>query len=272
MQDLQKDDKSGIMYRTWQTVSTEAVVVLIHGMGAHSARWSFLGDFLMERGVYSYALELKGFGETKTLKGHIDSLNMYYDDMIDLLNIAVSENPGKKVYIVGESMGALLSFVLCQKEKNISDGLICISPAFVSKMKMSVMEYVRIFSSAVYNPRRQFNMPFTSSMCTRDEEYRKVMDDDEREHRYATSGLLSSLAGVQIRAGILKNHIEVPTLFLIAGEDKLVDPEASRKVFRRLEAEDKTIIEYPGMYHALSIERDREKVFEDMFVWIRERS
>ncbi|MDP8258352.1 MAG: alpha/beta fold hydrolase [Candidatus Aadella gelida] len=271
MQVLQKEDKSGIIYRTWKARSPEAIVLLVHGMGAHSARWNFLGNFLMSKEISSYAIELKGFGETKTLKGHIDSLDIYYEDIIALYNIARTENPGKKVYIIGESMGALLSLVLIQKEKDICSGLICISPAFVSKMKMSVMDYIRIFSSAICFPRKQFSLPFTSSMCTRDEEYQRVMDADEREHRFATSGLLSRLACVQMRMGNIKDRINMPVLFLIAGQDKLVDPEASKKIFKRIKAEDKGIIEYPEMYHALSIEKDREKVFEDMYVWLKKR-
>ena len=271
MQAIRKDNDSGILYRAWEAVSLEAAVVLVHGMGAHSARWDLLGTFLMNRGISAYAIELKGFGETQTLKGHIDSIDIYYRDIKSLLGIAAAVNPGKKVYIIGESMGALISFALVLRKKDIFSGLICISPAFMSKMKIPVMEYIRIFSSAVYRPRKQFSMPFTSSMCTRDEEYLKVMDEDEREHRLATSGLLVRIAGMQARVMMSKNRVTVPVLFLIAGNDKLVDPEASRKVFKRIEAEDKSIIEYPEMYHALSVEKDREKVFEDMLAWIKKR-
>lgn len=271
MQAIRKDNDSGVLYRAWEAVSPEAVAVLVHGMGAHSARWDLLGTFLMNRGISAYAIELKGFGETETLKGHIDSIGIYYRDIENLLGIAAAVNPGKKVYIIGESMGALISFALVLRKKDIFSGLICISPAFMSKMKMSVTEYIKIFSSAVYCPRRQFSMPFTSSMCTRDESCRKVMDDDEREHRLATSGLLVRIAGLQARAVISKNRMAVPILFLLAGNDKLVDPEASRRVFERIETEDKTIIEYPDMYHALSVEKDREKVFEDIFSWINKR-
>jgi len=45
----------------------------------------------------------------------------------------------------------------------------------------------------------------------------------------------------------------------------------SEKVFRGLKTKDKKIIMYPEMYHALSIELAREKVFEDILRWLIKR-
>ena len=81
-------------------------------------------------------------------------------------------------------------------------------------------------------------MPFTSEMCTRDIDYQKVMDSDKREHRFATSKLLFGIAIAQARAYLLKGKLKIPVLFLIAGEDKLVDPGASTNVFKGLKAKD----------------------------------
>ncbi|MFH1836617.1 MAG: alpha/beta hydrolase, partial [Candidatus Omnitrophota bacterium] len=172
---------------------------------------------------------------------------------------------------LGESLGALISFMLAGKEPNMFNGLICISPAFVNRMKIKLIDYIKIFSSAIYDPKKQFHMPFSSAMCTQDEVYQEVMNHDHREHRLATSGLLMKIAAVQIKSGMIKKKIKIPVLFLLAGKDKLVDPGASRKVFNALKVKDKKIIDYPEMYHALSIELSKDKVFGDIFEWLIER-
>ena len=51
----------------------------------------------------------------------------------------------------------------------------------------------------------------------------------------------------------------------------MVDEKAGRKIFAKLSLADKTIIEYPDMRHALSIERGRESVFEDILAWTEKR-
>jgi alpha-beta hydrolase superfamily lysophospholipase len=48
----------------------------------------------------------------------------------------------------------------------------------------------------------------------------------------------------------------------------MVDQKKSKKIFNRLQLKDKKMIEYPGMYHALSIEKGKEKVFADILAWV----
>lgn len=245
--------------------------MLVHGLGAHTGRWEFLSRFFLQNNISSYAIELKGFGETKDLKGHIDSFRIYFRDIRSLCNIITKENKAKKVFLVGESVGALISFLTAIEEPDLFDGLICISPAFANSLEATPFTYVKTLLPLIYDPKKQFNIPFDSKMCTRDVDYQKVMDADPREHRLATSKFIFKLMIAQARCNFLKNNVKIPVLFLLSGEDKLVDPEASKRIFKGLKTEDKTIIQYPDMYHALSIDLGREQVFGDILKWVRER-
>jgi acylglycerol lipase len=265
------DERRGFLYRDWGAPSAKAVLLLVHGLGAHSGRWEFLADYALTKQYASYAIELKGFGASSGLKGHIDSFSVYCADIERLREIIREEHGNKKVFLIGESMGALISLLMAAERPQFFDGLVCISPAFSSRIPFKALDYVKIFSSLLYNPRRQFTIPFHSGMCTRDTEYRKIMDADEREHRFATSKLLVLTLIAQIKSLIIKNRIAIPILFLTAGEDMLVDPGVTKSVFKGLRQSDKKLIDYPGMHHALSIEEGREKVFEDVLSWIGER-
>ncbi len=268
---MKRDKKTGIMYRVSVASSPDAVLLLVHGLGAHTGRWKFLSGFFLENNMSSYAIELKGFGKNAESPGHIDSFKTYYNDIFRLNSIIADENPGKKVFLIGESMGALISLSVSLERPELFGGLVCISPAFVSKMKLSALDYAKIFLPLLYNPKKQHEMPFDSAMCTRDVDYQREMDSDEREHRFATSKLLLEIARAQVRVIVHKKRIKDPVLFLIAGEDKLVDPGVSKQIFGGLGSKDKTIVDYPAMYHALSIDTGREKVFADILGWIKER-
>ena len=268
---IERDEKRGILYRAWRHPSPKAILLLVHGLGAHSERWAFLSDFFLRNNISSYAIELKGFGETNTLKGHIDSFDIYFKDILSLNDIIVRENGEKKIFLLSESMGAIISLLLVIREPGLFNGLVCISPAFMSRLKFSVTDYIKIFSSLLYNPKRQFNVPFNAAMCTHDAEYQKVLEKDPREYRVASSKLLVETAVGGIRVNLLKNRIKIPLLFLLAGKDELVNPKTSRKVFNAMKLEDKTLVEYPEMRHALSIELEREKVFGDILNWLRKR-
>ena len=269
---MNRDELTGVIYKKWECPSPKAVFLLVHGLGAFSGRWDLTAGFFLKNNISSYAIELKGFGETEGLKGHVDSFRIYLNDILSLHAIIKKENPKEKIFLVGESMGALIGFLLVARKPDIFDGLICLSPAFKSRLKFGAAEKCRIYACALFNPRKHFKVPFDSLMCTRDAASRKTMDTDPREHRYATAGLLSRIVFAEIRANFLKNRIKIPVLFQVAGDfDKLTDPEEAKKVFKGLKTKDKEIIEYPQMYHSLSVELEREKVFQDMLEWVTRR-
>lgn len=271
MSELKIDEKTGITYRQWNAANSRAVLLLVHGLGAHSQRWDFLADFFLQHSFSSYAIELRGFGETKGLKGDIESFNIYFNDIYSLYQSIKKENPNKKIFLIGESMGALIAFLMVTQEPNLFSGLILLSPVFKSRLRMLSLSYFKIFFSLFYNPKKQIYVPFDSKMCTRDTAYQKIMDADSQEHRYATARLLFGIVFAQIRAQFLRNRVCAPVLFLLSGKDELANTKASQNFFQGLRIEDKEIILYPEMRHALSIELGREKVFGDILEWIEKR-
>jgi len=266
------DKRTGIMYRKQAARVPEAVFLLVHGLGTQSESWNCLSEFFLPYNISSYAIELRGFGETPDEKGHIGSFHTYFDDLRRLREVIALENKGKKIFLIGQSLGGIISFRVALREPDLFDGLICMAPAFVSRLKFGFSDYAGMAISLLYNPRKRFNMPFDSGMCTRDVDCRKVLDSDPREIRFATSKLLLNIFIAQIRSRSTRGGISIPLLFLLSGKDMLVDTKASRRLFRALKTEDKTVIEYPEMHHALNIALTREKVFEDILKWVKKRT
>ncbi|MFA5859682.1 MAG: lysophospholipase [Elusimicrobiota bacterium] len=265
------DSKTGIMYRKWDSVSPKAVFLMVHGLGAQSERWNFLADFLAKNGLASYAIELRGYGETKELRAHIDSFNVYYNDLTALCEIIKTELPGKKIFIIGESMGGLIAYLATVKFPGFFSGLVCISPVFVNVMPFAWYTYVQFIVSLIFNQRATLKMPFNSAWITRDVEYQKRLDADTRELRIASVKTLWEILMSQIACGNAKDKLKTPVLFLLAEKDKLTSPMESKKVFDALTIKDKTVFTYPEMYHALSIDIGKEKVFADILEWCKGR-
>ena len=270
MSDFVTDNLRGVKYREWKSHSPKAVVLLLHGLGAHSGRWDPFSRFLLERDFSSYAIDLGGFGENAPIKGHVSSFKAYYDDIFVLFDIARQENPESKIYLAGESMGGLIAFMAASIYPDLFSGLICWSPAFVNSMPFNIHQYLNIFSALLYNPKKRIHMPFYPEMYTRDPEMQEHIKTDQKEHDFASSGLLYNILIAQIKSLFAAKNIKVPVLFQVAGTDNLVSPAASEKIFRHISSEDKRIIVYPDMYHSLSVDLDREAVFGDTFKWIKE--
>jgi len=188
--------------------------------------------------------------------------------MNELRAIIKRDNPGKKIFAVGESMGALIILAMALKDRTIFDGIVCISPAFYSKTPLKPLDYVKIFLPVLYNSKKRHSLPVTPDMCTRDPVYLKIIESTYDKDVLSTSQVLFDIFITQISMRMSRMRFDVPLIFLIAGYDKLVYSDATRKVFDRIEAKDKAMIGYPEMYHSLSIDLGREKVFKDIVDWI----
>jgi alpha-beta hydrolase superfamily lysophospholipase len=271
MPELIHDPENDLVYRAWVPDHVGAVLVLVHGLGAHSGRWQYLAQFAVAKNIACYAVELKGFGQACGVRGHADSWQDYYCDIEALCSLASRQNPETRVFLAGESFGGLAAFGFAQANPQFLDGLICLSPAFVNILKVPFLRYAGAFLSLLLGRgTRQFKVPFSLEMITRDQELIQTLRNNPLEHRLMSSRLFWLMLKRQRELSFTPAALNMPVLFLLAGDDLLVSSKNSRQIFERLNSPDKKIIEYPGMRHALSIELGREKVFSDMFEWMNE--
>ncbi len=268
---INRDQKTGILYQSWDIASARAVLLLVHGLGAHSGRWEPLAQYFLQHNIASYALELQGFGQTQGTKGHIDSFDTYFDDILSLARIIRKENPDRKIFLLGESFGGLLSFLLAHRAPELFSGLVCIAPAFSIKIQVSLWDYIWVFFNLFKNPQKQFKVNFIGEMCTRDPQYQEQIDTDSQEHRLVSAQFILNYFYAVRSARKIATKLSIPALFLIPLQDKLVSPHASKIIFYSLWAQDKEMIKYPEMFHALSVELGKEKVFADILKWLEKR-
>jgi len=248
----------GTDYRQWMLPKPRAVLILVHGLGACAGRWDPIAGFFLNKGISSYAVECP---EPRD----------YLPGIFRLLHEIKEKLPHKKIFIAGESLGAVYSILAAAEAPKSFSGLVCLSPAFRNRVGLPLSESLNVAAALLYNPKKTFRLPFNSSMCTRDTGYIAKMDADAKESRMASAGCIADTIFSQARAVKTARRLSVPVLFQIAGDDKIVDPGMSVKVFETIEKRDKTLIRYPDMYHSLSIESGKERVFEDMDAWIERR-
>lgn len=258
MNNPDKEDKD---YKKWRAFNPKCIFLLVHGLGAHSERWQAMADFFLQKEISSYAIDLSGLRRIRD----------YHSQILRLRKIIAKENPGKQIFLVGESLGALASFLFAAKNPKLFNGLIFMSPAFASHKTIKPLEALKMISPIIYNADTQVKLPFDSSMCTRDKDLRKKMDSDPREYRSVSVRLVLDIFLAQKSARAVLKKIKGSVLFLVAGEDMIVDSDASREIFAALGAKDKTLLEFPMMYHALSIDLDKEVVFEEILSWVENR-
>jgi alpha-beta hydrolase superfamily lysophospholipase len=63
-------------------------------------------------------------------------------------------------------------------------------------------------------------------------------------------------------------RITIPALIMHGGDDRLVLPYASRKLYEAIASTDKTLKIYEGLRHEIFNEVERDKVLSDVVEWL----
>src|SRR5436305_11879705 len=99
-----------IYYQCWlPDGDTRAVLLVAHGYAEHSGRYQNLVEYFVPRGFAIYALDHRGHGRSDGERVQVDSYTDYLADLKTFFDLVRTENPGRKIFLVGHSMGAAIS-------------------------------------------------------------------------------------------------------------------------------------------------------------------
>ena len=126
-------DLNALYFPQTTTSETKGVVICYHGRGTNLSRgWDKLSKFYVERGYDFIVYDYRGFGKSP---GRIDTSNLY-SDPLKMYEIITSEYKGKKVIVLGRSMGTNFATYVAALKK--PDGLVLDAP-FYSMLDMACL-------------------------------------------------------------------------------------------------------------------------------------
>jgi alpha-beta hydrolase superfamily lysophospholipase len=64
------------------------------------------------------------------------------------------------------------------------------------------------------------------------------------------------------------HQVRLPVLILHGGADALVNPRGSQAIHKHIGSKDKTLKIYPGLFHEILNEPEREEVLSDIAAWL----
>lgn len=101
-------------YDTPVNADTKGIVVIVHGMAEHGARYRYFADSLFRKKYAAFVLDLRGHGKTGEetgVFGHFadaDGWNKVLGDIRQICEMIAAEYPQMPLYIFGHSMGSVL--------------------------------------------------------------------------------------------------------------------------------------------------------------------
>ncbi|MEK4028396.1 MULTISPECIES: alpha/beta hydrolase [Bacillaceae] len=246
----------------WETEQQpKGVIVMIHGAMEHHGRYGWLIEMWRRNGFHVVMGDLPGQGMTSRAKrGHISSFNEYIEEVKDWVQAAYQFD--LPLFILGHSMGGLIAIRLLQEMEVETAGVILSSPCLgMNHTPPKVMDILSHGLNSL-SPSVKFSSGLTVEMATRNEEVRQA---DKEDLLYVNKvsvrwyrELLQAIKTADLKTGAVP---DVPLLVMQAGDDLIVDKKSVRKWFHRLDLSEMHYKEWPGLYHEIFNEPEREEVF-----------
>jgi alpha-beta hydrolase superfamily lysophospholipase len=254
------DDR--LAYRGWDAEDPHALVVIAHGYAEHSGRYDHVGTALAEAQLATWALDHAGHGLSNgDRRGDVGSVEHAVSDLDDFVSMVSASAPSLPVFLIGHSMGGLLAVAYAEDHQDRLAGLVVTGPAIVlGEMITGLLELEEI--PAV--PLGEF--------VSRDPGVARAYDEDPLNYhgpmpREVLQEAPARIETVRSRFG----DITVPILAMHGEQDVLAPMQGSIDVIAGVSSGDRTLRIWPGLYHEIFNEPERDRVIAEVIRWITER-
>lgn len=267
-------DGCKLFLRSWKTGS-QNVLLLMHGLGAHSGWFIDMGNELAARGLSVYVVDHRGFGRSEGLPGHIERFDNYVEDlaavMEELRRRHITEGQQTRFYVLGHSMGGIFATHLAAKHSELLDGVLFLNPWVRDSSKVSLGMTLGVFGGGLLHSKRLWRTPGGSEGMTTNPEAVRMLESDPYWRRDLTANFLLQVFRMRLQVLNLARGVHIPALVMQAEQDKAVVPAASRNLYETLGSSDKSWKAYPNYAHDTELEVDRTQLDCDIVEWIQAR-
>jgi acylglycerol lipase len=240
-----------IYYQLWlPEIHPKAVLLVAHGFAEHSGRYGNVINYFVPRGYAVYALDHRGHGRSEGKRVEYDDFNDYVVDLKTYYDLVHKENQDKKIFLIGHSMGSLISTLFTLQHQEDLKGLI-LSGGGVSRDEMIL----------------PIGRPLDSSHLSHD---KKVIDDYDNDPLVYRGTVPSGRGKNDTRKKLpdLVHKITLPILIMAGTGSPMGDAQRSKLMYELVGSKDKTLKLYDGLYHEIFNEPEHPQIMADIETWL----
>ena len=250
-----------------------AHVVISHGAGEHGDRYERLAERLVAEGFAVWASDHRGHGHSEGPQGIVDRFRNAVADLDAVMDLASLERPGRRMFMLGHSMGGAIALDYALGRQDKLTGLILSAPAAALDPDSAASRIAaKVLSELV--PGLPVHELDTSGISRDPDEVRAYEEDPLIDRGRMRARTVGELVNAFERFPEELPRLVLPMLVMHGTADRVTSPECSRMIFERAGSADKTIELYEGYYHELINEPhpDRERVLDRIASWLDERA
>jgi len=260
-------DGTKLAYRAWAGINAKVTLAVVHGLGEHSGRYERFARGMAGFQMATWAVDLRGHGESAGQRGHVDSWSQWVDDTAAFVRYVESQSSGE-VVLVGHSFGGVvtLSAIRSGKIPN-SRRFVLSSPAL--KLKAAVPRWKSSLGRVMSNiaPRLAMNNEVDPGTVSRIPDVVEAYRTDPLVHGKISSRLYAEWQRAAAENLARARDIAIPFLILAGTADRLIDSEGSKQLHAAAPAKSELRL-LVGRYHEPFNDQDSDEVFSLIAGWL----
>jgi alpha-beta hydrolase superfamily lysophospholipase len=264
-------------WRSWLPPHPVGVIVVTHGLAEHGGRYHETAEYFAAHGWAVYAGDLRGHGRSPDVPGagrvHVRRFTDYFMDIDAFTNLALEQHADLPLFLLGHSMGGLITISYVLRNSDHLAGAVISSPALGTHPDFKPPALLRLLVSVLDRlaPRLRFPSDLDTNAISRDPEVVQAYLDDP-----LVSQKVSARWYAEILRSIKRAHedapaLRTPVLLMQSGADRLVDPAAPARWANLAPPGQVELVHWEGLYHEMFNEPERLQVRRRVLDWLLQR-
>jgi alpha-beta hydrolase superfamily lysophospholipase len=244
-----------------------AGVMIIHGLGEHSGRYAALAEWFTQRGFAVLAYDQRGHGKSGGVQGDMLRASDYVAHGLEVL-MHFKNALGQRPFLLGHSLGGTVAASMVIERQAPVAGLILSSPALDPGLKRLQLLLLKLMEK--FAPKTAVANGLKVNFISHDAQVVSAYKSDPLVHNRVTVKPIRWLIDTCERLSVPNRPLMVPTLLMVAQDDRLVDPRGSDSFARHYAEAEMTYHALDGYYHEIFNEDAprRDKALQLLGQWL----
>ena len=257
--------------RLWQPppgTAPAGIILALHGFTDSRDAWEYPAPGLAAAGYTVIAPDQRGFGATAD-RGHWAGQAVMIDDAANLLAQLRARYPGRRLVLMGESMGGAVAMCLAARAPASADAYVLVSPAVWGRAQMDAGVRAALWTAFAIAPGWKLTgseIP-TDIAATDNRDALLRLFHDPLTLRGATVATLRGLVDLMDSAQAAAPNLPPNTLMLAGRRDQVVPQAATAAAWAKAPTQVRQAL-YLNGYHLLLRDQGRALVQADVLSWL----